>query len=228
MSHMSGNKYEGKQGSGRRLTKRMLSGALALVIIAGFTAACGQGKEETAPGSAANKASAAAGSATVPWDYKVEETKVGDLIGSDMTVSANNQLLPNDDNYATGDKVWVLSYMTAEMKTGDDGQNSVNLSQWSALKSYRSAEAAQSDLSGLKVQLKTEAELVGIYKTEYQGKARYFAVITLPTGNSVKQPITEDRYKSFKEQKTVKVQLEEVHDFGDYDLAMAKFRGWAD
>lgn len=227
MSNMFDNSNEERQGSGGRMMKRMLFGALALVIAGSLAAGCGQnsGKSST---SAAGKTAAAAGSATVPWDYKVEEAKVGDLIGSDMTISPNNQLLPNDDNYATGDKVWVLSYMTAEMKTTADGQNSVNLSQWAPLKSYRTADAANSDLTGLKVQLKTEVDLVGVYKTDYQGKSRYFAVITLPTGNSVKQPIPADRYKSMKEQKTVKVLLEEVHDFGDYDLAMAKFRGWAD
>lgn len=205
--------------------KRVLMGALVLVLAGGIAAGCGDSGK-----SSSNKAkpAAAAGSSTVPWDYKVEEAKVGDLVGSDMTITPNNQLLPNDDNYATGDKIWVLSYMTAEMKTTADGQNSVNLSQWAPLKSYRTADAAQTDLAGLKVQLKTEVDLVGVYKTDYQGKSRHFAVITLPTGNSVKQPIPEERYKKMKEQKTAKVMLEEVHDFGDYDLAMAKFRGWAD
>jgi hypothetical protein len=224
---MIDNSNERRKSGGWRPMKRMLMGALVLVLAGGMAAGCGQ---DSGKSSSSNKAksAAAAGSSTVPWDYKVEEAKVGDLVGSDMTISPNNQLLPNDDNYATGDKVWVLSYMTAEMKTAADGQNSVNLSQWAPLKSYRTADAAQTDLAGLKVQLKTEVDLVGVYKTDYQGKSRYFAVITLPTGNSVKQPIPEERYKSMKEQKTVKVMLEEVHDFGDYDLAMAKFRGWVD
>ncbi|RAU96545.1 hypothetical protein [Paenibacillus sp. YN15] len=221
---MFGNVNERRKGG---YLRRVFAGALALVIAGGIAAGCGQQEPGKSSAGAANSA-AAAGSATVPWDYKVEEAKVGDLIGSDMTISPNNQLLPNDDNYATGDKVWVLSYMTAEMKTAADGQSSVDLSQWAPLKSYRTAEAAQTDLAGLKVQLKTEVDLVGVYKTDYQGKSRYFAVITLPTGNSVKQPIPEERYKSMKDQKTAKVMLEEVHDFGDYDLAMAKFRGWAD
>jgi hypothetical protein len=175
-----------------------------------------------------SSAAAADNASTVPWDYKVEEAKVGDLIGADMTILPGNQLLPNDDNYATGDKIWVLSYMTAEMKTGADGQNAVTLSSWAPLKSYRSSDAAAQDLTGLKVELKTDVDLVGVYKTEYQGKYRQFALLSLPTGHTIKQPIAEDRYNSLKDKKQVKVILEEVHDFGDYDLAMSKFRGWAE
>lgn len=218
-----------KRNNNMRLLGAVVIGIVVIAVIAGIVSAFSDSKpsvlHRTQPGSS----SAAAGtSATVPWDYKVEEAKVGDLIGADMTILPGNQLLPNDDNYATGDKIWVLSYMTAEMKTRSDGQNEVTLSAWAPLKSYRSADAASQDLAGLKVELKTDVELVGVYKTEYQGKTRQFALLTLPTGHTIKQPIAEDRYKSLKDKKQVKVMLEEVHDFGDYDLAMSKFRGWAD
>ena len=69
--------------------------------------------------------------------------------------------------------------------------------------------------------------LVGVYKTEYQGKTRNFAVLTLPSGNQIKQPIDEDRYKTLKSLKKVPINVEEIHDYVDYDLAYAKFRGWA-
>src|SRR5690348_6519345 len=64
----------------------------------------------------------------VPWDYKVEEKTVGDLVNGDMTISPDNQLLPNDNNYATGDKVWTLSYMYANMSTDSGGRTNVSLS----------------------------------------------------------------------------------------------------
>lgn len=57
---------------------------------------------------------------------------------------------------------------------------------------------------------------------------RHFAVIELPTGNRIKQPIDEKRYAAMEKKDRVDVVLEEVHDFADYDLAYAKFRGWAD
>lgn len=69
--------------------------------------------------------------------------------------------------------------------------------------------------------------MVGVYKTEYKGKTRNFAVLELPTGNRIKQPIDDERYTALKQAKTASVVLEEVHDFADYDLAYAKFRGWA-
>ncbi|TQR46002.1 hypothetical protein [Paenibacillus popilliae] len=166
--------------------------------------------------------------ATVPWDYKIESAKVGDIIGGDMTILPDNQLLPNDNNYATGDQVWTLKYMTANMLPINEKGNDINLSSWEPIKSYSSKEAAERDLKELKLNLKAEVELVGVYKTEYQGKHRQFAVITLPSGHTVKQPIDDVRYQKFKNKKKVNVLLEEVHDFVDYDLAMAKFRGWAE
>jgi hypothetical protein len=219
-----------RKNNGMRYLTVIIIGIVVLAVIAGIAQAVSDDKPSVLKASNSKKAAsaAAAGSATVPWDYKVEEAKVGDLIGADMTITPNNQLLPNDDNYATGDKVWVLSYMTAEMKTNEDGQNDVTLSSWAPLKSFRTAEAAQADLAGLKVEVKADVDLVGVYKTEYQGKFRQFAVITLPTGHSIKQPIPEEKYQSFKDKKQVKVILEEVHDFGDYDMAMSKFRGWAE
>ncbi|WP_268626125.1 hypothetical protein [Paenibacillus alvei] len=166
--------------------------------------------------------------ATVPWDYKIESAKVGDIIGGDMTILPDNQLLPNDNNYATGDQVWTLKYMTANMLPINEKGNDINLSSWEPIKSYSSKETAERDLKELKLNLKAEVELVGVYKTEYQGKHRQFAVITLPSGHTVKQPIDDVRYQKFKNKKKVSVMLEEVHDFVDYDLAMAKFRGWAE
>ncbi|MBG9733375.1 MULTISPECIES: hypothetical protein [Paenibacillus] len=166
--------------------------------------------------------------ATVPWDYKIESAKVGDIIGGDMTILPDNELLPNDNHYATGDQIWTLKYMTANMLPVNEKGNDVKLSSWEAIKSYSSKQAAERDLKELKQNLKAEVDLVGVYKTEYQGKFRQFAVITLPSGHTVKQPIDDVRYKKFKDKKKVNVLLEEVHDFVDYDLAMAKFRGWAE
>lgn len=219
-----------RRSSGTRILMIIVIGIAVMAIIGGIANAVSDEKPAVLSKSNSKPAASAkaGGSATVPWDYKIEEGKVGDLIGADMTISPNNQLLPNDDNYATGDQIWVLSYMTAEMKTKDDGQNDVTLSSWAPLKTFRTKDAAEQDLAGLKLELKADVDLVGVYKTEYQGKSRQFAVVTLPTGNSIKQPISEDRYNSFKDKKQVKVTLEEVHDFGDYDLAMSKFRGWAD
>lgn len=210
-----------------RLMMAVIFGIIAIAVIAGIVSAVSDSKPSVLKSSNTSGAQSGEGSATVPWDYKVEEAKVGDLIGADMSIQPGNQLLANDDNYGTGDKIWVLSYMTAEMKTQADGQNQVTLSAWAPLKSYRTADAANKDLEGLKVQLETEVDLVGVYKTEYEGKFRHFALLTLPSGHTIKQPIAEDRYKSLKDKKQVKVVLEEVHDFGDYDLAMSKFRGWA-
>lgn len=216
-----------KKSNGLRL---MLVVILGIFVIAGTTAMVKMISGKSAPvlSTSNKKAASAAGKSTVPWDYKVEGAVVGDLIGADMTVGTDNHLLPNDQNYATGDKVWVLSYMTAEVNTGDDGQNSVSLSSWSPLKSYRTEQAAQEDLSSLKVQLKANVNLVGVYKTEFNGKFRQFAVLSLPSGHNIKQPVTEERYQALKDKEQVQVMLEEVHDFGDYDLAMSKFRGWAD
>lgn len=165
--------------------------------------------------------------ARVPWDYKITEATVEDLVGSDMTISPDNEMLPNDGNYATGDKIWVLQFMDAELTTEANQKNDIHLSAWSSLKTYADQAAAQKDLDELKLSVTTDVKLVGVYKTEYQGKTRDFAVLELPTGNRVKQPIDDARYASLEKQKTASVVLEEVHDFADYDLAYAKFRGWA-
>jgi len=164
---------------------------------------------------------------TVPWDYRVVEGTVGDLIGSDMTILPDNELIPNDDNYGTGDRVWTLQAMEADINTNSQERADVTLTAWESLKTFKSQQAAQEDLDKLKIQLKTEVDLVGVYKTDYQGKTRQFAVITLPSGQHVKQPIDEDRYQTFKSLKKVNILLEEVHDFSNYDLTYAKFRGWA-
>lgn len=165
---------------------------------------------------------------TVPWDYKIQEMTVGDLIDGDMALEPDNQLLPNDDNYATGDKIWVMQFMTADLTTDSNNKNDVRLSSWMPIKSYRTKEAAEKDMDNVKVSVNADLDLIGVYKTEYQGKTREFAVVKLPSGHTVKQPINEERYKQFKDKKKVKAHLEEVHDFENYDLAMAKFRGWAE
>ena len=163
---------------------------------------------------------------TVPWDYKIDEHTVGDLINGDMALLPDNQLLPNDDNYATDDKIMTLSYMNATMSTDSSGQTKITLSPWKLIKSYKLKETAEKDLMNLKTQIETEVDLIGVYKTEKNGKFRHFAVISLPTGNDIKQPVSEERYNLFKDKKKVKVTLEEVHSFEDYDQTMAKFRRW--
>jgi hypothetical protein len=163
----------------------------------------------------------------VPWDYRVVESTVGDLIGSDMTVLPDNELLPNDGNYATGDKIWTLQFMDAELVTDADLRNEIRLSSWTTIKSYGDQKAAAEDLTNLKVSITTDVDLVGVYKTKYNDKTRNFAVLELPSGNRIKQPIDDKRYTALEKQKTASVVLEEVHDFADYDSAYAKFRGWA-
>jgi hypothetical protein len=163
----------------------------------------------------------------VPWDYKVVESTVGDLIGSDMTVLPDNELLPNDGNYATGDKIWTLQFMDAELITDADKRNEIKLSSWITIKSYKDQKTATEDLTNLKVSITTDVDLVGVYKTKLKDKTRNFAVIELPSGNRIKQPIDDKRYTALEKEKTASVVLEEVHDFADYDSAYAKFRGWA-
>ena len=85
-------------------------------------------------------------------------------------------------------------------------------------------KTAESDLTNLKVTVKTDVKLVGVYKTTYKD-TRHFAVIESPTGNRIKRPIDEKRYAAMEKKDRVDVVLEEVHDFADYDLAYAKFRG---
>lgn len=164
----------------------------------------------------------------VPWDYKIVEATVGDLVGSDMTILPDNDLLPNDNNYATGDRIWVLQFMDAELTTDENQKNEVRLSSWTTLKTYADQARAEQDLAELKVSITTEVDLVGVYKTEYEGKTRAFAVLELPTGNRIKQPIDDARYTALEKEQKASVVLEEVHDFADYDLAFAKFRGWAE
>ncbi|MDR6552971.1 signal peptide protein [Paenibacillus qinlingensis] len=164
----------------------------------------------------------------VPWDYQVQQVKVGDLIDGDMVLLPNNERISNDQNFATGDTIWVLSFMQASMKADSQGKNEVTLSQWKPLKSFKTKEEADKDLAELKVEIKTDVSLVGVYKTELDSKFRYFAVVELPTGQKVKQPIPEDRYTTFKDKKEVSVVLEEVHDYTNFDQSMAKFRGWAE
>ncbi|WNR43391.1 signal peptide protein [Paenibacillus roseipurpureus] len=164
----------------------------------------------------------------VPWDYQVQQVKVGDLIDGDMVLLPNNERISNDQNFATGDSIYVLNYMFATMKIDSQGKNDVTLSQWKPIKTFKTKEEADKDISELKVEIKTDVKLIGVYKTELEGKSRFFAVAELPTGQKVKQPIPEERYKSFKDKKEVSVVLEEVHDYTNYDQSMAKFRGWAE
>lgn len=163
----------------------------------------------------------------VPWDYRIQEATVGDLVGSDMTLLPDNELLPNDGNYATGDKIWILQFMDAELTTDENQKNEVRLSNWSTIKSYGDQASAEKDLAELKVSVTTEVGLIGVYKTEYSGKTRNFAVLELPTGNRIKQPVDDAKFDQLKNEQKVSVVLEEVHDFADYDMAFAKFRGWA-
>lgn len=165
--------------------------------------------------------------ARVPWDYRVVTSNVGDLIGSDMTVLPNNELLPNDANYGTGDAIWTLQYMDAELTTNSQERNEIRLSTWNTIKSYPDEASAMADFANLKVSVTTDIDLIGVYKTEFEGNTRSFAIMELPSGNKIKQPIDETRYAEIEKLKTVSVILEEVHDFADYDSAYAKFRGWA-
>lgn len=180
----------------------------------------------TTSGNAATMTNATPGE--VPWDYQVQQVKVGDLIDGDMVLLPNNDRISNDQNFATGDTIWVLSYMQATMKADSQGKNDVTLSQWKPIKSFKTKEEADKDLAELKVEIKTDVKLVGVYKTELDSKFRFFAVVELPTGQKVKQPIPEARYQTFKDKKEVGVVLEEVHDYSDFDQSMAKFRGWAE
>lgn len=215
-------------GAARRFRPRLLGllaiGALAALLLA----ACGNDRTSVlSAGASANAQAGAADPNRIPWDYRLVQGTVGDLIGGDMTILPDNALLPNDGNYATGDKVWTLQYMSADMTTGENGNNEVKLSAWTTIKSYPDEAKAKADIADLKISLKTNVSLVGVYKTTYQGKTRNFAVITLPSGNQLKQPIDDARYQKLKSLKEVPVMVEEVHDYANYDLAYAKFRGWA-
>ncbi|RUS46992.1 hypothetical protein [Cohnella sp. AR92] len=163
----------------------------------------------------------------VPWDYRIVQGTVGDLVGSDMTLLPDNVLLPNDNNYATGDAVWTLQFMDAQIATDARNRSQINLSSWITLKSYKDEQSAEKDIAELKETIVTEVDLVGVYKTEKAGETRQFAVITMPSGNAVKQPVSAEKYEALKKQTKAKVNVEQVHDFENYDTVYAKFRGWA-
>lgn len=164
---------------------------------------------------------------TVPWDYRIVEGTVGDLIGGDMTILPDNELMANDKNYATGDKVWLLQHMSATLTEDAQGRAQTVLSIWRPIKSYAVKSDAEADLNRLKVKLKTKADLIGVYKTKLGDKTRDFAVVELPSGQRVKQPIDDERYAKLKSAKQADIFLEEVHDYENYDSAYSKFRGWA-
>jgi len=211
------------RGSRRRGPARGVM-LLAALLLAALLSSCGE--ERPSVFSTASTSASVAGTERIPWDYRIVEGTVGDLIGSDMTILPDNALLPNDGNYATGDKIWTLQYMTADMRTNENGNSEIQLSSWTAIKSYKNQAQANADLANLKVSLETSVPLVGVYKTEYQGKTRNFAVLTLPSGNQIKQPIDDERYNKLKSAQKVMIKVEEVHDYSDYDMAYAKFRGW--
>ncbi|CAM3761886.1 hypothetical protein COLU111180_07130 [Cohnella lubricantis] len=223
--------------NGGRLIQMIVGGILVIVFISIIANSCSDRSSQwgssavawsQSESSSGQDSSSSLAPNTVPWDYQIVEGTVGDLIGGDMTVLPGNELLPNDDNYATGDKIWTLQFMGAVMNTGDDNRASITLTAWKAIKSFKSQEAAESDMAKLKLSLKTDVDLVGVYKTSYEGQTRDFAVLTLPSGQQVKQPIDDARYDRLKSEKQAAVILEEVHDYSNYDLAYAKFRGWAD
>ncbi|MEK3883019.1 signal peptide protein [Paenibacillus sp. PL2-23] len=205
-----------------RLPKIYLTLALGL-LLAFALAACSNGTQSVFETSTSSNPDVV----RVPWDYRVIDGTVGDLIGSDMTILPDNTLMPNDNNYATGDKVFILQFMDAEMITHADQRNEVRLSAWQTLKTFKQESDAQADLEKLKVDLTAEVDLVGVYKTEFKGETRNFAIVELPTGNRIKQPIDEAMYNTMSEKQTVNIRMEEVHDFADYDSVYSKFRGWA-
>lgn len=221
--HLKHNRRTKKDAmNGMRRPSIVLAGLILSVML--VLSAC-SGGSSTVFNSGSEEVST---SSRVPWDYRIVEGTVGDLIGGDMTVLPDNELLPNDNNYATGDKIWTLQFMDAELTTDTNQRNDIRLSSWTTIKSFKDQKSAEADLVNLKVTVKTDVKLVGVYKTTYKKDTRHFAVVELPTGNRIKQPIDEKRYAAMEKQEKVDVVLEEVHDFADYDLAYAKFRGWAD
>lgn len=218
---MKMNKGRAVRTAGRRARSGVLAAVLLLAVMLLSACSANSGSVFSTDTEATDSVS------RVPWDYRVVEGKVGDLIGSDMTVLPDNELLPNDGNYATGDTIWTLQFMDAELVTDADQKNDIRLSSWTTLKSYGDQKTATDDLANLKVSITTDVDLVGVYKTQYKDKTRNFAVLELPSGNRIKQPIDDKRYTALEKKKTASVVLEEVHDFADYDSAYAKFRGWA-
>lgn len=227
MDNRASNYATVRESSSQRNRRPRLIGVLLLAVLGSLLLSSCASDQPSVFHTDTNTASAAADPNRIPWDYKLVEGTVGDLVGSDMTILPDNTLLPNDGNYATGAKIWTLQYMSADMTTNESGHDEIKLSAWNTIKTYPDEAKAKADLANLKISLKTTVTLVGVYKTEYQGKTRDFAVLTLPSGNQLKQPIDEDRYKKLKSLKKVPVMVEEVHDYVDYDLAYAKFRGWA-
>lgn len=233
------NGGDGESTGAARIVPIVIGGILFLVIFSMIVNSCSERNSSWGSSSVSwedssnygsgsgSAAQSAPQSNTVPWDYRLVEGTVGDLVGGDMTILPDNDLLPNDDNYATGDKVWELQYMGAVMTTDANDRTDVTLTAWKPIKSYKTKDAADTDMAKLKLNLKTEIDLVGVYKTTYQGKTRDFAVLTLPSGQTIKQPIDDERYEKLKPLKKVNVVLEEVHDYSNYDMAYAKFRGWA-
>ena len=114
--------------------------------------------------------------------------------------------------------------MDAELTTDANQRNDIRLSSWQTIKSLRT-KTAESDLTNLKVTVKTDVKLVGVYKTTYKRHQAFCCRSGRAIGSSV---IDEKRYAAMEKKDRVDVVLEEVHDFADYDLAYAKFRGWAD
>ncbi|MFX3635397.1 MAG: signal peptide protein [Candidatus Pristimantibacillus sp.] len=217
-----------QDNSSSRVISLIIGGIIFIVLIGVMLNSCGDSSATSWTSTSSSSVNTTQDNVTtLPWDYRIVEGTVGDLIGSDMTVLPDNELLPNDDNYATNDKVWTLQFMEANMITNVEGRNDVTLSAWKPIKSFKTKAAADKDIELLKLQITTEVDLVGVYKTEHEGQTRQFAVLTLPSGNQIKQPIDVERYELLKPLKTVKVIVEEVHDYADYDMAYAKFRGWA-
>lgn len=227
----SRNGRNGPQQPSSRLFSVIVGGVMLIIFLGVVSRSCSTDSGSAVSWEQSDTSNSASRqqtqSETVPWDYRLVEETVGDLVGGDMTLLPDEDLLPNDDNYATGDKVWALQYMGAVMKTEEGNRADVTLTAWKPIKSYKTEEAAQGDLDKLKLSLKAEIDLVGVYKTQYQGQTREFAVLTLPSGQTIKQPVDEARYEKLKPLKKVEVMLKEVHDYSDYDMAYAKFRGWA-
>lgn len=158
----------------RAWVRRFLAAAVTVLAVLALSACGGQNSVlSTDTGGAETSLT----TSRVPWDYRLVEGTVGDLVGSDMTILPDNDLLPNDNNYATGDKIWVLQFMDAELTTDENQKNEVRLSSWTTLKSYPDQATAEKDLAELKVSVTTDVNLVGVYKTEYKGQTRNFAVL---------------------------------------------------
>ncbi|MBB6634471.1 hypothetical protein [Cohnella thailandensis] len=214
--------------------KRILSIILSGIALSLLLSSCGYDQSQSVfttssepMSNVSSPGSEAASNVRVPWDYRIVQGTVGDLVGSDMTILPDNVLLPNDNNFATGDAVWTLQFMDAQITTDAKERSQISLSSWITLKSYKDEQSAKKDIAELKESITTEVDLVGVYKTENEGQTRQFAVITMPSGNAVKQPVSAEKYAALKSAKKANVNIEQVHDFENYDTVYAKFRGWA-